>query len=217
VAYAANGTTVSRTVTTAFDAYSRPTTVTAGSDTTTFTYHATNGLLSSVADATATTSFGYTADGLLDTIDDPLTTGVADYAYDQAGQVLTRTDAGTGTPNAVWTRAYEPETGRVYTQTITKGATTLVSSDLDYDAAGNVTARTQTVNGAADSWPTSTIHVPGGAGSGTLSSSSTSCDIEGTMSSASDASRFREASTSQTADALQLIVPMGVTFEVTRP
>ena len=150
--YAANGTTVTSTVTTNFDAYSRPTTVVAGSDTTTLTYHPTNGLMTSAADAAGTTAYTYTTDGLVDTIDDPITTGVADYAYDQAGRVLTRTDTGSGTPNIVWTRAYEPETGRVDTQTITKGATTLLSSNLDYDLAGDVTARTQTVNGIADSW-----------------------------------------------------------------
>ena len=45
----------------------------------------------------------------------------------------------------------EAGSGRVDTQTITKGTTTLVSSELSYDAASNVTARAQSVyNGSSN-------------------------------------------------------------------
>lgn len=148
-AYGPDGTTVTSSVEMRYDHVGRLDRVTAGQDVTTYTFSPTTGLLASVADAAGTTSFTYDANGLLDTLDDPLTSGVADYGYDQAGRVVSRTDTGSG---LVWTRTYEAATGLADTQTVTSVATTLLSADLAYDPAGNVVSRTQTVNGTSDSW-----------------------------------------------------------------
>jgi RHS repeat-associated protein len=51
-----------------------------------------------------------------------------------------------------WARTYEASTGRTDTLTVMRDATEVFFSDLDYDPAGNVTARTQRVGGLADAW-----------------------------------------------------------------
>lgn len=150
--YGTDGTTVSSTVTSTYDHENRLATVSVtapSSATTTYNYSPTTGLVSSIVDPAGTTALTYDSNGMIDTLDDPITSGLADYAYDQAGRVITRSDTGAG---ITWSRTYEQDTGRVDTQSITKGATTLVSSDLAYDPAGNVTSRTQSVNGASDSY-----------------------------------------------------------------
>jgi RHS repeat-associated protein len=73
---------------------------------------------------------------------------VADYSYDGAGRIVGRTD-GSG---LVWTQTYEAATGLPDTRTVTSGSTTLLSADLSYDSAGNVTSRTQSVNGVDQSF-----------------------------------------------------------------
>jgi RHS repeat-associated protein len=126
---------------------------------TNYEFDAENGQLTSVDDPAGTTWFGYSSDGLISTVDDPIADndhasglthmgGVA-YTYDQAGRPVTRTDASSGLS---WSRGYEADTGRIDSQTVKKGTVTRLSTDLDYNAAGNVTSRSQTVAGGDDSW-----------------------------------------------------------------
>jgi YD repeat-containing protein len=132
------------------DATGRITTVKKGGATqTTFTYNA-KGQLQSVASPAGTTSYTYVTGavaerGMLATVDDPVfSSGVSTYAYDAAGRIATRTDSQSGA-GIVWTRTYEPQTSRVGTQTIYKGAAKLGEFILTYDEAGNVATRTERV------------------------------------------------------------------------
>jgi RHS repeat-associated protein len=129
-----------------YDDDGRLTTTKRGTTTeTTFTYSVTTALLTSVADAAGTTTFTYNAAAQVATLDDPLTTsGLTTYGYDTAGRPSTRTD---GQANLTWTRTYEPNTGRVDTQTIKNTSTqgVLASFDLGYDAASNVTSKASSV------------------------------------------------------------------------
>jgi RHS repeat-associated protein len=110
---------------------------------TTYTYQASTGLLTQVADPAGVTAYTYDLAGRVATLDDPLTTGTArsTYAYDPAsGRLTTRTDS---QANLRWELSYEAPTGRLDTQTIRNDATsaTLASFDLSYDLAGNVTSK----------------------------------------------------------------------------
>jgi RHS repeat-associated protein len=123
---------------------------------TTYTYQASTGQLTSIADAAGTTSFTYNAADQLLTVDDPFVTGspVTTYTYDSAkGRLTTRTDA---QANLRWERTYEAATGRVDTQLIKNHASgaTLGSFDLGYDLASNVTSKASTVfsNPANGTW-----------------------------------------------------------------
>jgi len=139
------------TVTMTYDHDGRLQTVSNGNPAqdTVFTYNTSTALLEQVTDAAGATTLTYDPNGLLDTLDDPITAGAIDYGYDSAGRVTTRTDPG---PGLSWSRTYSPDTGRVDTQSVTQGSSTLLSANLGYDKAGNVTSRTQSVNGADQSW-----------------------------------------------------------------
>lgn len=139
------------TVESSFDFMGRPQTVTTGTDATSYAYEEGTGRLASVATAAGTTYYSYCADntggcylGLLDTVDEPLLAGITDYSYDAAGRPVQRTDSNNAW-TLTWTRAYEPETARVDTQTIRKGSNTLGDFGLDYDEAGNVISRREYV------------------------------------------------------------------------
>ncbi len=118
-----------------------------GTPETTFTYQASTGRLTSVADAAGTTAFTYNAADQVATVDDPFVTGtaVSTYAYDPtSGRLVTRTDA---QANLRWERTYEAATGRIDTQLIKDNTTgaTIASFDLGYDEAGDVTSKASTV------------------------------------------------------------------------
>jgi RHS repeat-associated protein len=120
-----------------------------GSPTTTYTYNATTGRLSSIADPAGTTAFSlYDANGLLKEITDPFSATKVVYTYDTEGRVTKRTDGG----KLCLTQTYEALTGRLDTRTIRGGATPCSGSihasfNLDYDLASNVTRRVETLTG----------------------------------------------------------------------
>ncbi|HEX9899174.1 MAG TPA: RHS repeat-associated core domain-containing protein [Candidatus Methylomirabilis sp.] len=90
-----------------------------------------------------TTTYAYRpTDGLLESVGSPFG-GTFAYGYDAAGRQATRTDPST----LVTTRAYDPA-GRIDSQVTKRGLTTVASSDLGYDEAGNVVTKTQTTEGA---------------------------------------------------------------------
>jgi RHS repeat-associated protein len=127
-----------------------------GTPETTYTYEATTGRLTSVADAAGTTAFTYNNADQVFTVDDPFVTGtpVTTYAYDPgSGRQTTRTDA---QANLRWERTYEANTGRLDTQVIKNNTSgvTLASFDLGYDLAGDVTSKTSSVfsNPANGTW-----------------------------------------------------------------
>ena len=133
---------------------------------TTYTYNNTAAQLSSIADAAGTTGYTYNAAGQIATLDDPLaTTGVTTYSYDGSGQgnsgrLTTRTDA---QANLVWSRAYEPYTGLLDTQTIKNASNvTLASFDLGYDKASNVTSKASTVFSNASNATWGYVYDPAG-------------------------------------------------------
>jgi RHS repeat-associated protein len=127
-----------------------------GTPETTFTYDATTGRLTSIADAAGATAFTYNPADQLLTVDDPFVTGtpVSTYAYHATtGRLTTRTDA---QANLRWERTYEANTGRLDTQLIKNDSSgvTLASFDLGYDPAGNVTSKASSVfsNPANGTW-----------------------------------------------------------------
>jgi len=127
-----------------------------GTPETTYTYEASTGRLTQVADAAGTTAFTYNAADQVDAVDDPFVTGtpVSTYAYDAAsGRQTTRTDA---QANLRWERTYEAATGRLDIQVIKNNTTSvpLATFDLGYDPAGNVTSKASSVfsNPANGTW-----------------------------------------------------------------
>jgi len=133
------------TVTMDYDDDARPSHVYQASyptPTTTYTYSPSTGRLTSVVDPAGTTTYDYNANGQLFHLTDPFnTTSQVTYGYDPKGRMASRTDPA----GLSWTRTYESGTGRLNTQTIVKGGTTLGSFDLGYDAASNVTSREERV------------------------------------------------------------------------
>jgi RHS repeat-associated protein len=104
-------------------------------------------------------AFTYNAAGQLQTVDDPFVTTagkLSTYGYDATnGRLTSRTDT---QANLAWTRAYEPDTGRLDTQEIKDNTTgiSLARFDLGYDPAGNVTSKDHTgsmfTNTAKGTW-----------------------------------------------------------------
>ncbi|MEX0992230.1 MAG: RHS repeat-associated core domain-containing protein [Actinomycetota bacterium] len=115
--------------------------VPASFDETAYVFNPIDGHLDAVTTRAGQTSFGYNANGLLSAVTDPFTGQVTSYSYDSAGRVIGRTDPA----QLTWTRAYEPATGLVDTQTITGPPGTVADFDLSYDEAGNVVSRLESV------------------------------------------------------------------------
>jgi RHS repeat-associated protein len=134
---------LSAKVTLVYDEANRVSSVAQGSSSTTYVY--TKSQLTSRTDPAGTTSFTYrVGDGLPNTQTDPFTGQAVTYGYDASGRQQTRSDAADG---VLTTRAYETASGRLDSQTTAKGSTVLASFDLGYDLNGNVTSKTQTVQG----------------------------------------------------------------------
>lgn len=123
------------------------------------------GQVESIQDAAGTTTFKYDANlGLLDKFYDPLTCTASDpvadcdpvdYTYDAAGRVTGRSDP-SGLGALEWTRGYEQSTGLTNSLTIVSGSADLVTSELEYDAAGNVVTKTQSIRDATNNTDNST-------------------------------------------------------------
>jgi RHS repeat-associated protein len=167
-----------------YDGANRATKLSGGGSETQWTFNpsgAGEGLLQSVRVGTVNmgttwqqTSFTYYgvgeqtgSAGQLKTIDDPFTAGTTTYEYDAAGRVARRTD----TAGLTWDRTYEPETSNPDTQTIVKSGTNPVKTfayfDLDYDVAGNVTARVSKLWAAGTT--SSPVSTSGDTGTGSWS------------------------------------------------
>ena len=73
--------------------------------------------LDQIVGTAETTNFSYYPTGLVNTIDDPLATGASTYTWDGAGRPTGRIDAQAA---LTWARTYDPSTGRLASQTITK-------------------------------------------------------------------------------------------------
>jgi RHS repeat-associated protein len=110
----------------------------------TFGYDAA-GRMTSRTDAAGTTTYTYTGRGELDVAADPLTASTTNFDWNDAGQPSAVTY---GTIPSATTRAYGYDArGRLDTDTLTVGGTTLAAADYDYDADNNVVAQTITAPG----------------------------------------------------------------------
>jgi RHS repeat-associated protein len=131
----------SRVIDLTFDSDGRLTqTTTDAGATSTRTYNATTGDVSSETTVAGTIDLSWNSNGLLSGVEDPFTTQTTNYTWDSAGRLSGRTDPA----GLTWDRTYD-DANRVDTQTITKSGTALASFDLGYDAASNVTSRAETV------------------------------------------------------------------------
>jgi RHS repeat-associated protein len=145
----------SRLVEMAYDPAGRIETVTAQGATSTYAHE--DGRLVSRADASGTSSFTYNANGQLQTLTDPFGS-VVSYGYYPDGRKHTRAVAVAGL-SSTWT--YDPA-GRMDTLTTTQGGQAVASADLGYDALGNVTSKTQAIEGLpASEQGTWTYHYDG--------------------------------------------------------
>ncbi len=104
-----------------------------------------NGRLTSRTDAAGTATFTWTARNELASIADPLTGETVTYTWTDAAQPATVT-YGTGGP--VRTYTYDDQ-GRLDTDTLKAGTTTLAAADYEYDLDGNVISRLLTLPGNA--------------------------------------------------------------------
>jgi RHS repeat-associated protein len=102
------------------------------------------GRMTSRADAAGTATFTYTARGELDVATDPLTGVSVNHDWNDAGQVATIT-YGTS-PGRTRTFAYDGR-GRLDTDTLTDGTSTLAKADYDYDPDNNLVGQAITAPG----------------------------------------------------------------------
>jgi RHS repeat-associated protein len=127
-----------------YDNASRPTVISAGNDSTTYTYD--HNRIATRADAAGTTAYQYaTGTGRLSKIVNPLAAGDTVYSYKDSGLISSRTDSN----GLVHTYGYDAA-DRLKSEVVMSGGTQVASFVSGYDADSNVTSRTSQVQGSSD-------------------------------------------------------------------
>ena len=147
------------------DQLGRTTALDAAGDLTSYDFHNTTGQLSSVTSPAGATSYSYyppshASAGLPQDLTDPLTGLVTTYTYDALGRPTARATA----TDITASRDYQPDSGLIDIQKVSKGTLTYSYIDLAYDQAASISQRIERLwtSGTAD--PTSATGKTAGTG-----------------------------------------------------